>query len=41
MFIHNFLIPVAMFVFSPDGYNAINHFRLWLQYRQALKRAAV
>ena len=29
MFIHNVLIPVAMFVFSLDGYNAIDHFRLW------------
>ena len=35
--LHSILIPVAMFVFSLDGYNAINHFRLWLQYRRALK----
>ena len=37
MFIHDILIPVTMFVFSLDGYNAINYFRLWLQYRRALK----
>ena len=37
MFIHNILIPVAMFVCSLDGYNAINHFRLWLQSHRALK----
>lgn len=35
--LHSILIPVAMFVFSLDGYNAINYFRLWLQYHQALK----
>lgn len=35
--LHSILIPVAMFVFSLDGYNAINHFRLWLQCRRALK----
>ena len=40
MFIHNFLIPVAMFVCSLDGYNAINHFRLWRQTRRALKGVA-
>ena len=33
----NILIPVAMFLCSVDGYNAINHFRLWLQLRQALR----
>jgi hypothetical protein len=40
MMLYNILIPVAMFVFSLDGYNAINHFRLWLQCRRALKGAA-
>ena len=35
--LHSILIPVAMFVFSLDGYNAINYFHLWLQYRRALK----
>ena len=24
--LYNILIPVAMFIFSLDGYNAINHF---------------
>ena len=38
--LYNILIPVAMFVFSLDGYNTINHFRLWLQCRQALKGVA-
>ena len=38
--LYDILIPVAMFIFSLDGYNAINHFRLWLQYRRALKGAA-
>lgn len=38
--LYNILIPVAMFIFSLDGYNAINHFRLWLQYRRALKGVA-
>ena len=37
----NILIPVAMFLCSIDGYNAINHFRLWLQYRRTLKGVAV
>ena len=41
MFIHNFLIPVAMFVCSLDGYNAINHFHLWLQYRRALRGVSI
>ncbi len=40
MFIYDVLIPVAMFVFSVDGYNVINHFRLWYQTRRALKGAA-
>ena len=35
--LYDILIPIAMFVFSLDGYNAINHFRLWLQYRRVLK----
>ena len=39
--LYDILIPLAMFVFSLDGYNAINHFRLWLQCRQALKGASV
>ncbi len=38
--LHSILIPIAMFVFSLDGYNAINHFHLWLQYRRALKGVA-
>jgi hypothetical protein len=38
--LYNILIPVAMFVFSWDGYNAINYFRLWLRYRRALKGVA-
>ena len=37
--LHSILIPAAMFVFSLDGYNAINHFRLWRQCRRALKGA--
>jgi len=40
MFIYDILIPVAMFICSLDGYNAINHFRLWLQCRRALKGAS-
>ena len=39
--LYNVLIPVAMFVFSLDGYNAINHFRLWRQCRRALKGVTV
>ena len=35
--LYNILIPIAMFIFSLDGYNAINHFYLWLQCRRALK----
>ena len=38
--LYNILIPAAMFVFSLDGYNAINHFRLWFQCRRVLKGAA-
>lgn len=38
--LYDILIPMAMFVFSLDGYNAINHFRLWLQCRRTLKGAA-
>ena len=38
--LYNVLIPVVMFVFSLDGYNAINHFRLWFQCRRALKGVA-
>ena len=37
----NILIPIAMFLCSVDGYNAINYFRLWLQCRRALKGASV
>lgn len=39
-FYHSFIVPVAMFVFSVDGYNAINHFRLWCQTRRALRGVA-
>ena len=35
----HFLIPVVMFVCSVDGYNAINHFLLWRQYRKTLRGA--
>ena len=38
--LYNIFIPVAMFIFSLDGYNAINHFRLWIQCRRALKGAS-
>ena len=38
--LYNILIPILMFLYSIDGYNTINYFRLWLQYRQALKGAA-
>ncbi len=38
--LYDILIPIAMFVFSLDGYNAINHFCLWLQCRRALKGAS-
>ena len=38
--LYNVLIPVAMFVFSLDGYNAINHFLVWRKYRKALRGIA-
>lgn len=40
MDIRGFLTCVGMFLCSPDGYNAIQHFRLWLQTRRTLKGAA-
>ena len=36
----NILIPIIMFLCSVDGYNAINHFRLCIQMRRALKGAS-
>ena len=38
--LYSVLTPLAMFVFSLDGYNAINHFRLWFQCHRALKGVA-
>ena len=29
----NILIPIAMFIFSLDGYNAIQHFKTWWKVR--------
>ena len=39
--LYNIFIPVAMFIFSLDGYNAIQHARLWFQTRRALKGVSV
>lgn len=38
--LYNILIPVAMFVFSLDGYNAINYCRLWYKCHKALRGVA-
>ena len=37
---YNVLIPAAMFICSVDGYNAINHFLAWRQYRKTLRGVA-